>query len=88
MGMKNLHLEADVRTFLIARIAAFTGGSADELDSGAELSIYGVDSTDLLTLMFDVEQHFSTTLHPSPFVEVATIDMLAQRIAAELAIGA
>jgi acyl carrier protein len=74
----------DVRLFLVARIAGFIGGVPDEIDSAAELSTYGIDSTDLLTLMFDVEQHFSIPLHPGLFIDASTIDMLAQRIAAEL----
>jgi acyl carrier protein len=86
--MKTLELEAEARAYLVGRIAEFIGGAPDEVDSAADLSIYGIDSTDLLTLMFDVEQRFATTLHPGVFIDAATIDRLAQRIAAELGVRA
>lgn len=75
---------ADVRSFLVARIAEFVGAAPHEIDPAAALSTYGIDSTDLLTLLFDVEERFSATLHPSLFVEAATIDVLAERVGAEL----
>lgn len=75
---------ADVRSFLVTRIAEFVGAESDEIDPAAELSTYGIDSTDLLTLLFDVEERFATKLHPGLFVEAATIDVLAQRVGAEI----
>jgi acyl carrier protein len=74
---------AEVRSFLVARIAEFVGAEPADVDSGAELSSYGIDSTDLLTLLFDVEERFDTKLHPGVFLEAPSIDVLAARVVAE-----
>jgi len=78
----------EVRSFVVSRIAELVGAAPEEIDPAAELSTYGIDSTDLLTLLFDIEERFATKLHPGLFVEAATIDVLAERIGAELATGA
>jgi acyl carrier protein len=74
----------DVRSFLVERVAALAGAAPEDVDPAEELSYYGVDSQDLLTLIFELEDRYATRLHPGLFVESGTIDALAERIASAL----
>ena len=74
----------EVRSFLVERISALAGAQPSEIDPAEELSYYGIDSSDLLTLVHEVESKFSTKLHPGLFLESGTIDVLAKSIAAAL----
>ena len=69
---------------MIERIADLIGASPAEVDSDEKLSTYGVDSSDLLMLVFDVEEKFATKLHPGLFLESETINALAEKISAAL----
>ncbi len=79
-----MNQKPEVRSFLVSQIAGLVGAGPDEVDPGGQLSSYGIDSTDLLTLLFDIEERFATKIDPGLFVEVDTIDGLAERIAAQL----
>jgi acyl carrier protein len=72
-----------VREILIARLTDFLQ-VPDRIDPVRPLAEYGIDSTDLLMLVFDIEEHFGCRFPPSTFFDIETVDDLADRIAAAL----
>jgi acyl carrier protein len=73
-----------VREILIARLTNFLQVPDQVIDPVRPLAEYGIDSTDLLMLIFDIEEHFGCKFPPSTFFDIETVDDLADRIAASL----
>jgi acyl carrier protein len=74
------HSKEEVRTFLIDRIAGFLDSPTVSIDPERKLTEYGIDSADLLTLMFDVEERFALKLGPDLLLDVETIEQMAEEI--------
>lgn len=70
---------------LIAKLADFLRTQDEVIDPLHPLAEYGIDSTDLLMLVFEIEEHFGCKFPPSTFFDIETVDDLAERIAASMA---
>ena len=70
---------------LIAKLAEFLRTQDEVIDPLHPLAEYGIDSTDLLMLVFEIEEHFGCKFPPSTFFDIETVDDLADRITASLA---
>jgi acyl carrier protein len=77
-------LNARVRAALTAKLADFLSAEDAAIDPGRPLAEYGIDSTDLLTLVFELEEQFGCRFQPETFFDIETLDDLAERIAAAL----
>ena len=75
---------ADLRAVLVAEIAGFLGTAPEVIDDHAPLSDYGIDSADLVALMFNVEERLGARLPVAAFVEVRTLTDLIEKISAAL----
>jgi acyl carrier protein len=75
---------ADLRAALVAEIAGFLGAAPEVIDDHAPLSDYGIDSADLVALMFNVEERLGARLPVAAFVEVFTLTQLMEKIGAAL----
>jgi acyl carrier protein len=73
-----------VRAILTAKLASFLRSEGGVIDPHRPLAEYGIDSTDLLTLVFETEEQFGCRFPPSTFFDIETLDELADRIAASL----
>jgi len=69
---------------LIAKLADFLRTQDEVIDPLHPLAEYGIDSTDLLMLVFEIEEHFGCKFPPDTFFDIETVDDLADRIAASL----
>jgi acyl carrier protein len=78
-------LEDRVRGVLTAKLADFLRAEDTAIDPARPLAEYGIDSTDLLTLVFEIEEQFGCRFQPETFFDIETLEDLAGRIAAALA---
>jgi acyl carrier protein len=69
---------------LIAKLADFLRTQGEVINPLHPLAEYGIDSTDLLMLMFEIEDQFGCKFPPSTFFDIETVDDLADRITASL----
>ena len=74
-----------MRAVLVAKLADFLHTQDAVIDPLHPLAEYGIDSTDLLTLVFEIEEQFGCQFPPSTFFDIETVDDLAERIAVSLA---
>jgi acyl carrier protein len=73
-----------VRAVLTAKLAEFLGTQDEVINPLHPLAEYGIDSTDLLMLVFEFERQFGCRFPPSTFFEIETLDDLTERITASL----
>lgn len=78
-------LKARVRAALTAKLASFLRAEDAAIDPARPLAEYGIDSTDLLTLVFEIEEELACRFSPETFFDIETLDDLGERIAAALA---
>jgi acyl carrier protein len=67
---------------LVAKLANFLRTQDEVIDH--PLAEYGIDSTDLLMLVLEIEEQFGCEFPPSTFFDIQTVDDLANRITALL----
>jgi acyl carrier protein len=77
-------LKERVCVVLVDKLAGFLQAQDSAIDPGRPLAEYGIDSTDLLTLVFEIEEQFDCRFPAETFFDVETLDDLAARIAASL----
>jgi acyl carrier protein len=77
-------LKDRVRVILTAKLADFLRAEDAAIDAARPLAEYGIDSTDLLTLVFEIEEQFGCRFQPETFFDIETLDDLAERIGAAL----
>jgi acyl carrier protein len=69
---------------LMAKLADFLRAEDVTIDPVRPLVEYGIDSTDLLTLVFEIEEQFGCRFQAETFFDIETLNDLAERIAAAL----
>jgi acyl carrier protein len=69
---------------LVAKLANFLRTQDEVIDPLHPLAEYGIDSTDLLMLVLEIEEQFGCEFPPSAFFDIQTVDDLANRITALL----
>ncbi|HLH89659.1 MAG TPA: acyl carrier protein [Xanthobacteraceae bacterium] len=77
-------LKEHVCAVLTAKLADFLRAEDAAIDPARPLAEYGIDSTDFLTLVFEIEEQFSCRFQPETFFDIETLDDLAERIGAAL----
>ncbi len=77
-------LKDRVRAILTTKLADFLRAGDATIDPARPLAEYGIDSTDLLTLVFEIEEQFGCRFQPETFFDIETLDDLAERIGAAL----
>lgn len=71
----------DLQTFLLDRLAATLGVSADELDAGEPFTSYGLDSMAAVTLAAELESLVGRKLPSTLLWDHPTVNDLAQHLA-------
>ncbi|MFC8361403.1 acyl carrier protein [Streptomyces griseorubiginosus] len=75
---------ADIRGWLVERIAFYLECSREEIDEGAPLVDIGLDSVYALTLCGDVEDHFGLVVEPTMAWDHPTVDAITAHLTEEL----
>lgn len=78
------HSLESLRTWLAARVAAYTRRPAYEIRTDVPLAEYGLDSVYALTLTGDIEDHLGLAVDPTVMWDHPTIDALTQALLQEL----
>ncbi|MEW2050555.1 acyl carrier protein [Streptomyces sp. NBC_00377] len=76
---------ADIRGWLVERIAFYLECSREEIDEGAPLVDIGLDSVYALTLCGDVEDRFGLAVEPTMAWDHPTVDAITAHLTQELA---
>ncbi|MFE3851891.1 acyl carrier protein [Streptomyces griseorubiginosus] len=79
------HPAADIRGWLVERIAFYLECPREEIDEGAPLVDIGLDSVYALTLCGDVEDHFGLLVEPTMAWDHPTVDAITAHLTEELA---
>lgn len=75
------HASDDIRSWLIARIAAYLKQPPEEIDPGASLAEYGLDSMAAFSLCADIESELGVGVEPVLLWNVDTVTALTTHIA-------
>lgn len=76
---------ADIRTWLIERVAEYTQREIDDVDPAVKLTRYRFDSIYALSLCGDIEDKYGIEVDPTLVWDYPTIDAIAQYLAGNLA---
>lgn len=68
----------DIRSFIISYIVSVTGKSAAEIDSKMNFYNIGLDSTDLVDFVKQIEDAYDVKLYPTLLFEYTNIDALTE----------
>lgn len=73
----------DIRSFLVSYITSVTGKSAAEIDSKMNFYNIGLDSTDLVDFVKQIEDAYDVKLYPTLLFEYTNIDALTEYLTSE-----
>ncbi|MFE6763996.1 acyl carrier protein [Streptomyces sp. NPDC057689] len=76
---------AEVRGWLVERVAFYLECSPEDIDEGAELVDLGLDSVYALTLCGDVEDRFGLVVEPTMAWDHPSVDAITAHLTEELA---
>jgi acyl carrier protein len=77
----------EIESWLVERVGALTGVSADEVDPAAPLARHGLDSVAAITVIADLEKWLGYRFRENPLDRYPTIEALARFLAEETAGG-
>ena len=73
----------DIREWLVARVAEVSGMAPAEIDAATPFDVYGVNSTDAVSISGELADRFGARLAPTALYDHPTIDALIDALAPE-----